>query len=161
MQPVQGPTWGIINVKCNFSTNVTDVDGDDIYCKWDWGDGNITEWSGPVSSGDTVYACHSWSQKGTYDIKVKLKDEYGLEGNWSDSHTITMYELEKKFMIGRYSNWTEEDGFVIIDAVSLWTVHFKPFEVKHRIPMEQVIFSDTYKGFKTKHFLLGTFNIAE
>jgi hypothetical protein len=161
MQPVQGPTWGIINVRYNFSANVTDVDEDDIYCTWDFGDGNITAWLGPFSSGDTINATHAWSQKGTYDIKVKLKDEHGLESNWSDPHTITMYELKKTFMIGRYSNWTEENGFVLIDAESLWTVHFKPFEFKHHGPMEQIIFSDTYKGFTTKRFLLGTFNIAE
>jgi hypothetical protein len=160
MQTFQGPTWGIMNVKYNFSTNVTDIDGDNIFCKWDWGDGNITAWSGPYSPGETVYANHSWSQKGPYDIKVKLKDEYGLEGNWSDPHTITIYELKKTFMIGRYANWTEENGFVLIDAVNLLTVHFKPFELRHHTPTEQIIFSDTYKGFKTKHFVLGEFNIA-
>jgi hypothetical protein len=161
MQQLQGPTWGIINVKYNFSANVTDVDGDDIFCKWDFGDGNITGWLGPYSSGETIYTNHSWSNKGTYDIKVKLKDEHGLESNWSDSHTITMYELKKTFMMGRYTNWSEANGFVTIDAVSLWTFQGNPFEFKHHTPTEQIIFSDTYKGVKTKRFLLGTFNIAE
>jgi len=161
MQQVQGPAWGIINVKYNFSANVTDVDGDDIFCTWDFGDGNITGWLGPYSSGETVSATHAWSHKGTYDIKVKLKDEHGLESNWSDPYAIALYELKKTFMMGSYTNWSEENGFVLIDAGNLWTVHFKPFGINHRVPGEQIIFSDIYKGVKTKRFLLGTFNIAE
>jgi hypothetical protein len=160
VQPVQGPTWGIINVRYNFSANVTDVDGDDLYCIWDFGDGNITAWLGPYASGETVKAAKAWSQKGTYDIRVKLKDTHGLESNWSDPHAITIYELKKTFMIGGYTNWSAENGFIIIDAKSLWTAQFKPFEVKHHIPTEQIIFSDIYKGLKTKRFLLGEFTIA-
>ena len=160
MQPVQGPTWGIINVRYNFSANVTDADGDDIFCTWDFGDGNITGWLGPYSPGDTVNATHAWSQKGTFGIKVKLKDAYGHEGDWSDPHSITIYELRKTFMAGRYANWSAAGGFVTVDAVSLWTVHFKPFGIMHHVPAEQIIFSAVYKGLKTKSFLLGTFTVA-
>ena len=160
-QTFLGPTWGIVNVTYNFSITVTDVDGDGIYSTWDWGDGNTTGWSGPYPSGSTITAQHAWSHKGTYDIKVKLKDTYGNEAPWSDPHQIIIYELKKTFMTGRYTNWTVEDGFVTINAESLWTVHFKPFAFKHHVTGEQIMFSEAYKGVKTKRFLLGMFTIAE
>ena len=161
MQPIEGPSWGIIGVQYNFTTNVTDVDGDDIFCTWAFGDGNTTGWLGPYSSGDTITATHAWTDKGTYNITVKLKDEHGLESNWSDPHTITLYELKKTFMMGSYTNWSAANGFVFIDAKNLWTVQFKPFGYQHHIQGEQIIFSEIYKGLKTKRFLLGTFTLAE
>jgi hypothetical protein len=160
MQQVQGPAWGITNVNYNFSVNVTDADGDDIYCKWDFGAGNITGWNGPYVSGETITVTGRWRQTGTYDIRVKLKDEHELESNWSDPHTITIYELQKTFMMGSYTNGSEDNGFIFINAKNLWTVHFKPFGVNHLTPGEPIIFSDIYKGVKTQRFLLGTFTIA-
>jgi hypothetical protein len=63
-----------------------------MYCKWDWGDGNITEWLGPYASGQTIFASHLWAAPGVFEIKAKLKDTYGAESNWSEQHTITIVE---------------------------------------------------------------------
>ena len=43
---------------------------------------------GPYSSGDTCEAMHSWSNERTYEIRVKTKDIYGEESEWSDSLPI-------------------------------------------------------------------------
>jgi hypothetical protein len=102
--PITGPSWGLVNVNYTFCINVTDTDGDDIYCIWNWGDGNTTDWLGPYSSGGTICASHTWSQKGTYGIRVKLKDVYGQESNWSDPHIFNVYEVKKAFLFGRYTN---------------------------------------------------------
>jgi hypothetical protein len=159
--PITGPSWGLINVMYTFCITMTNPNGDNLYCKWDWGDGNITDWLGPYSSGEMICASHAWSQKGSYEIRVKLKDEYGLETNWSDPHIIDIYELKKSFMLGRYTNLSTEEGFINVDALSLWTLHFNPFEFKRHIPPEKIIFSDDYVGIKTKQRLIGVFNIAE
>jgi hypothetical protein len=67
-----------------YSTNTTDLYGDDVYYQWDWGDGGYSEWLGPYTSGETVEAYHVWDKKGTYSVKVKAKDVYNCESNWSD-----------------------------------------------------------------------------
>jgi hypothetical protein len=66
-----------------------DPDEDQIYYLWSWGDGNISNWEGPYNSGEIVNASHTWSQKGTYLIKVKAKDQFE-ESEWSDSTTINI-----------------------------------------------------------------------
>lgn len=45
---IEGPSWGLIETNYSFCINATDPDGDALYCMWDWGDGNITGWLGPV-----------------------------------------------------------------------------------------------------------------
>ena len=73
-----------------YSTSTTDVDEDPVYYMWDWGDGTISEWVGPFGSGLTATAQHSWTEKGTYSVRVKAKDIQGDESNWSEPLSVTM-----------------------------------------------------------------------
>jgi len=73
-----------------YSTETTDIDGDQVYYLWDWGDGNFSEWLGPFASGAAATAEKSWTAKGNYSIRVKAKDSNGAESNWSDPLSITM-----------------------------------------------------------------------
>jgi len=72
------------------ATTTNDQDGDQIWFKWDWGDGNQSEWIGPYNTGDTCEATHTWDEKDDYEIKVKAKDEHGKESEWSDPLAISM-----------------------------------------------------------------------
>jgi len=86
-----GPISGEINVEYAYSTSTTDVNGGDVYYKWDWGDGSYSDWLGPYNSGDTCQAKHKWTGPREYQIKVKAKDEYDAETDWSEALTVTMY----------------------------------------------------------------------
>ena len=72
-----------INVSYNYSTSTVDLDGDQVFYKWDWGDGNFSDWLGPYDSNQTANASHTWMEKGTYLIKVKAMDIFGDESEWS------------------------------------------------------------------------------
>lgn len=85
-----GTTSGQINTVYTYTTSTTDPDGDQVYYRWDWGDGTQSEWLGPFSSGVEASANKSWSQKGDYTIKVKAKDTFDAESPWSDPLPITM-----------------------------------------------------------------------
>lgn len=78
-----GVNIGKINTEYAFSTISWDPDDDVIYYKFDWGDGNSTNWIGPFLSYVNVSASHSWQKYGVYEVKVKAKDAKGLESNWS------------------------------------------------------------------------------
>ncbi len=87
-----------------FRTHAEDPDGDDIYFKWDFDDGNQSDWVGPYSGkGEYCYINYSWSTAGTYYITVKAADDPagnghndsdphsmcdGKESPWSSHHTI-------------------------------------------------------------------------
>jgi PKD repeat protein len=88
---VNGPTSGSINHVYDFTVGpIIDPEEDSFYCKWDWGDGNISDWAGPYPSGQIASGSHSWTAVGTYEIRARLKDSYGAESNWSEPLVITI-----------------------------------------------------------------------
>jgi hypothetical protein len=73
-----------------FKATTTDPEGHKILYKFDWGDGSQSQWVGPFASGAEGSAKHKWTSKGSFSIKVKAKDEYGMETEWSDPMPITV-----------------------------------------------------------------------
>jgi len=85
-----GPLNGKVGKKYIYSTILYDPDGDQMYCKWDWGDGTFSDWLGPYNSDVEIEASHIWNEKGSYQIKVKAKDVYDAESEWSEPLSISM-----------------------------------------------------------------------
>lgn len=85
-----GQTSGKINREYNFSSFSSDLDGDTLFYKFDWGDGTDSGWLGPYPSGQTVSSSKSWSSKGNYTIKVQARDTSFELSPWSDPLPITM-----------------------------------------------------------------------
>jgi len=85
-----GAEQGKPDIEYTFSTSTSDPEGDDIYYMWDWGDGNYSDWVGPFSSGDNCEQSYSWSSEGEYQIRVKAKDDFYGESEWSDPLSISM-----------------------------------------------------------------------
>lgn len=80
---ISGTENGKLNVEYNYNIITTDPDGNDLYYYVDWGDENNTGWLGPYLTGEEISVSHNWLEKGTYIIKVKAKDIYGEESDWS------------------------------------------------------------------------------
>jgi PKD repeat protein len=92
---ISGPSTGSVNQDIDFTVGpITDPEGDSYYCKWDWGDGNITDWLGPYPSGQIASASHAWTQIGTYELRAKLKDEFGAESNWSEPFDLSILNVD-------------------------------------------------------------------
>ena len=85
-----GPLSGYVDNIYTFTTQTTDPDGDNIAIRFDWGDGNISNWSSWVSSGSSVDMSHFWSSPGSYYVKAQAKDINEDLSSWSNSHTITI-----------------------------------------------------------------------
>ncbi len=85
-----GPAHGVRNAEYIFSSSTTDPDGDQIFYMFSWDDGTSSEWLGPYTSGFTASTVHSWSELGTYNVKVKAKDTNGATSDWSQPHEISI-----------------------------------------------------------------------
>jgi predicted choloylglycine hydrolase len=85
-----GPSQAEIGKEYYYITSTTDPNDDPIYYLFDWGDGTDSDWQGPYGSGEQCNLSHSWSIKGSYEIKVKAKDMYGNESPWSDPLIVSM-----------------------------------------------------------------------
>ena len=86
----EGPARGKIHVTYTYSSSTTDVDNDNVYYFFSWGDGFDSGWIGPYSSGEPVEASHSWTQQHSYEIAVIAQDSNGTKSAWSDPFPITM-----------------------------------------------------------------------
>ena len=85
-----GPSSGEMGTKYEYQSKTDDVDGDDIFYLFSWGDSTTTDWLGPFKSGDVCKTSHVWDGNGAYVIKVKARDELGLESAWSEPLPVIM-----------------------------------------------------------------------
>jgi hypothetical protein len=97
MTPV-GPLKGTPQNAYSYTTMATDPDGHRLFYLFNWDDGSQTSYIGPFDSGQNVTSIHTWSQKGTYNVKVKVCDDPngdgdlsdGIESVWSDPLEISL-----------------------------------------------------------------------
>ena len=89
-QRPEGTDEGIPGSVYLFSTMTTDLDDDGIFYLFSWGDETYSEWIGPYASGEQAGETHSWDEQGVYEVKVKAKDTFGQESDWSEPFAITM-----------------------------------------------------------------------
>jgi len=100
-----GAIQGFVGLEYTFTINIEDPENNEFYCKWDWGDGEISDWNGPYQSGDQIFESHIWKKEGLYSIKVKAKDTLGAESQWSDPFEIVISKLNN-------GSWLENTRFV-------------------------------------------------
>jgi hypothetical protein len=103
-----GATNGKTGTSYSYSTSTIDPEGHDVYYLFDWGDGSNSGWFGPYNSGEIINLSHSWSNDGTYPLKVKSKDIYDQESPWSDPLEVIMPKSKKS------SIYTNSDFFAEI-----------------------------------------------
>jgi hypothetical protein len=73
-----------------FASEATDPEANVLLYKWDFGDGQITDWLGPYNSGATSSIQHAWTENGNYEVKVKVRDPFGEETAWSAPTAVTV-----------------------------------------------------------------------
>ncbi|UCG43479.1 MAG: hypothetical protein JSU73_02355, partial [candidate division WOR-3 bacterium] len=56
-----GPETGSVDTEYAFVSTAADPDGDSVAIRFDWGDGDTSNWSSWAASGDTISMKHSWS----------------------------------------------------------------------------------------------------
>ncbi len=96
--PPSGSTDGNYRKEHTYTTIAIDLDQDDLYYQFDWGDGEISNWIGPFGPGEIATATHKWNEQGEYNVSVQAKDDPngdgdlsdGIESGWSEPLPVTM-----------------------------------------------------------------------
>lgn len=102
-----GSASGKINREQTYSSTTTDPNGDVLYYLFDWDDGSTSGWVGPYNSGEIGSATHTWTTKGNYQIRVKVKDDPNADGDlsdgdesdWSDPYPISMPKTNHQSLV--------------------------------------------------------------
>jgi len=85
-----------INTDNVFKTKTFDPEVDSLYYLFDWGDGSDSGWVGPYGSNEECIQNHQWDSTGSFTVKVKAKDDTGLESEWSSSLLVTIRQSVNK-----------------------------------------------------------------
>ncbi len=105
--PPVGEIEGKPNQPYEYSAVTTDSEGDQIFYLFDWGDGILSPWIGPVNSGESINATKTWDQRGTYNIYVKAKDSEGNQSPWSDPLRVTMPKSKSHQILTQLLEWVK------------------------------------------------------
>jgi hypothetical protein len=81
---------GTINTNYLYQTTLVDPQEDEIQCRFDWGDGNLTDWSSFVPSGSTQSMEYRFLRNGIYRIRSQARDATGLNSTWSAPLNVTI-----------------------------------------------------------------------
>lgn len=149
---ITGPHYGKINTRYTFSLGaITNPDEDQFYGFWDWGDGNTSGWVGPYDHGQATNSTYAWSKPGNYTIRVKLKDIYGVESNWSAPFYIEIVRLKTKVFLGTFKSINQTKDLIILHARSF--IVFPSFPIINR--GEIIVLSKEFHGYLGPSFTFG------
>lgn len=99
---VSGEARGRTNNTYTYMIRSIDPDGDDIYYRIKWGDGNQTDWLGPFPSGKLIQVNYTWIDEGTYVIKAQAKDDHGAMSDWGELPVQMPYKVLHPFLFRIY-----------------------------------------------------------
>ena len=89
-----GPIFVEMGVEYMYASSAVDVDGDQIRYRFDWDDGNFSEWSDFVASNTSVSMFHSWDFISTFGVMVMAQDENGSNSSWSLPLNVTVSAID-------------------------------------------------------------------
>jgi outer membrane protein assembly factor BamB len=88
-----GPSEGKINVSYDFMASTTDPDDDKVSIRFDWGNGDTSDWSLFKSTNDTIIMSYTWLTPGTYSVMAQAKDVYEMTSDWSEGFPVAITNL--------------------------------------------------------------------
>jgi hypothetical protein len=160
-----GNIKGKIGGEYNYSTISSDPNGDNLYYKWDWGD-EISGWIGPLPSGEICHVKHIWNNKGDYEIRVKAKDIYDEESDWSEPLEISMPKNKQDintlyvnlflriwFVRGLFKFLDEDDEYIYLYAISAKLRGFGTYNPYYYFHFRSIRLAKPFIGFLFKGFL--------
>jgi len=81
---INGPDMGKPDTEYTYQFSTFDYQDDQVYIMIDWGDGETTDWIGPVASDEVIEQSHTWSSRDDYFLRAKAKDNHDKESLWAN-----------------------------------------------------------------------------
>ena len=72
------------------SVTATDTEGLDVEIQVDWGDGRLSDWSGPAASGTVQTVTTNYPLPGTFDLRMRVRNANGVVSNWHSAGSVTI-----------------------------------------------------------------------
>ncbi|MBN1860526.1 MAG: hypothetical protein JW840_03600 [Candidatus Thermoplasmatota archaeon] len=93
---ITGETHGKVRTSYNYTITTTDPDQNNVQYFIQWGD-NTTTMTDFFESGEEIIINHTWNVKGTYNIKVRAKDDHAKNSDWATLEVTMPLSYEPQF----------------------------------------------------------------
>ncbi|UCG42469.1 MAG: PQQ-like beta-propeller repeat protein [candidate division WOR-3 bacterium] len=60
----------------------SDPEGSKTSIRFDWGDGEVSDWSGPTEPGEEAAMSHTWTEPDDYTVLAQARDVQGRTSDW-------------------------------------------------------------------------------
>lgn len=108
-----GPHRGVQDSSYTFTTAATHPDDLPVAIRFAWGDGDTSDWSDFVASGESVAMSHAWSQPDTCCVTAQAEDTGNALSSWSPPCWIVVGSSRHLRMIGQPLLAADSSGFLI------------------------------------------------
>jgi YVTN family beta-propeller protein len=85
-----GPAWATVGDTCEYSTWTQVAEGQGVGYRFDWGDGDTSDWSEFVPGGTQVLKEHVWTKAGKWPVRSQAEDISGQYSEWSAAHEVNV-----------------------------------------------------------------------
>jgi pyrrolidone-carboxylate peptidase len=101
---INGPSSGKAGDTYNYNIMAIDPEDGEVSYFIDWGDETTGGWTRMLPSGEVYNVSYFWGEEGDYSVKVKAKDEYGTESDWTTLE-VTMPNQKTLNQISKIILW--------------------------------------------------------
>ena len=115
-----GPFYIEPGVDFTYSSSTYDPDGDQIRYRFDWGDGNISDWTGFLNGNVSISWTYQWNQVSNFTIRAQAQDETGENSSWSEGLLVicSFVEDENTTDIPPVANFSSSENSSFNNSVS-------------------------------------------
>ena len=86
-----GPDQGAQDSSYTFTSFAFNPESTMVAIRFAWGDGDTSDWSSFVASGESVGMSHVWPDTGTYRVRAQARDTGTGRSQWSPTHDIFIH----------------------------------------------------------------------
>jgi len=90
--PPDGVSRGCMHSVYPFTAVARDPLGYGVYCRFNWGDGQMSDWTDPAPGGSPHTQAHAWDKPGRYEVRVQAKNTRGVQSAWSPALVVKIEE---------------------------------------------------------------------
>ena len=107
---ITGPSSGVVGVAVTFKATATDPDDDSVAFGFDWSDSSGPAWTGFVASGETLSVSRTFTDSGTFTVRVKAKDNKGKASDWCSPESLHVINIVRDYPDSVYAEIPTANG---------------------------------------------------
>ncbi len=110
-----GPESGRTGSMLVFTSSAADPNGDSVAIRFDWGDGDTSDWSAWLTGGAAATDSHSWSAADTFLVCAQARTAAGTISEWSRPLAVTIVTIWEVWT-ATFGGAADDEGYAVVQS---------------------------------------------